>query len=190
VIPGSPAAPAHANLKNDLTAVVETLLVNNSSYTPGVDEWVEWKVANDFLSADGVELLSTDGVDQVCIEAGSGNDKLVVEELAGAVEATIDYDRVTLVAGQEVLESGPVTTLPEYRNLIGFYDLIAGTNMYPEDGFTLSTSSTFVRDDTISASAGAAEPDDVFTLELENGGGFTVYSLCLAVDPDSGEENP
>ena len=183
-IPNSPQAPQLANLGSDLRVEVEKALVDNQTNPNGVN----WRVANDLLSArdaggsNFVDLLFTDGAEEVRILAGSAADTLDVEEQAKIVDATINADQVSLELGPVVLESRDTGDYLNFDDVIDFTNLNVSNN-YNEDGTTrglrLASSGSIVRDNTISASAAGGSFSDEFTLTPNGGAAFALYSLEL-----------
>jgi len=81
-----------------LSLVTDELRINNQTSTDDVD----WLVSGESISANGSLLLSTVGVSNVLIQAGTGaNDSLSVtgSSVSNPMQATIDADRVRLVDG-------------------------------------------------------------------------------------------
>ncbi len=177
-IPGDPSAPQHANLFENLRVDVESLVVDNEDNASGVD----WLVSSGVLSGNGVDLLFTDGAEEIRILGGSADDSLDFEELARPVDATIDGQSVVLQLGDVVLQSSGFGTFANFSNVVDFDALVDGaSDQYTEDGFTLATSGTAIlRDDSLSAAAKVQSADDVFTLTEENDGAFALYSISLA----------
>ncbi|MCG8400131.1 MAG: hypothetical protein MJA84_00890, partial [Firmicutes bacterium] len=177
-IPGDPSAPQHANLFDNLRVDVESLVVDNESNGTAVD----WLVSSGVLSGNGVDLLFTDGAEELRILGGSANDSLDFEELARPVDATLDAQTVVLQLGDVVLQSNGFGTYVDFSSVVDFDALVdEASDAYTEDGFTLATSGgAIVRDDSLSAAARVQNADDVFTLTEENGGAFALYSVSLA----------
>jgi hypothetical protein len=186
VVPGSPADPTLAQLNNLKLSGVQHLVVDNHTYSLGVD----WSVAGGELSAGPsggmtYDLLPIDGAASAQILSGSNLDTLTILPQSASVDATLAGNDVTLLAGKDVLAPtlnsfATYTQSNDRKATLGFAQLATTAKSYTEQGFRLTSSGSVVPDQTYGAAVGPGSPTDEFTLTASDGGPFTLNQVSLA----------
>ncbi|HAY27260.1 MAG TPA: hypothetical protein DCY47_07130 [Candidatus Accumulibacter sp.] len=178
-IAGAPEAPIHAALIDHLDlAGVETLEVDNH----GHDDAVDWQLIDGRLLGNGAPIAYADAAGQLLLRAGSGaSDLLTVATSSNPVEATIDGDRIEVVAEPLLLvRDGVAIDVRGLRNVIDFDALATGAASYREDGFVVSAGAGVLAREP----AGSPSPALLIgsgSLRTELGGGkFSVHSIDLS----------
>ena len=177
----------HGNLITDLGLQAETLRIDNSGYAGGVD----WRIVDGKLSATDltgtqtpIDLVFADIADTVRIlGGGNADDRLTITATSNPVLATLDGNRVELLAGRVVLDrAGATDTLPSRNAAVTFDGLPAAVNVqtYVEDGFKISGNASLLRDARLSPAVAAGAGTTVLTVERVNGNAFAIQSLDLA----------
>ncbi len=177
VINGVPVA----NGFTTLNLSTDTLVVDNRNNS---DAGINWTLVDGaLLTANGLNVLNTAGAAVTQIRGGTRNDTLnVVTNTSNNIEGSIDGNRVELKSGLVVLEHFDFATTGNFDAAIDFDELTGTTNSYSEHGFTLSSTGTIQRDNTLSPAAKATGSTNVFALKPTTvGSAFAFYSIDLAL---------
>jgi 6-phosphogluconolactonase (cycloisomerase 2 family) len=180
-IDGEPVAGTFTQL----ALSVEQLVVDNrlNETMP-----VAWTVVDGALirarSGGGSEVpvIAAEGAGEIRILGGTQADTLdVLSGIPGDVRGVIDGNSVDLTAGRVVLEPGSFRTLLDYPVVIDFDELSGSTSSYDrEDGFTLSSNDTLLRNNDVGPAAKLAS-GRIATLSSASGA-FSAGSILLAAD--------
>ena len=191
-----------ANQFTSLNLDVETLEVDNRENTTTPVAWQ--LVDGELLSADTIPssglfpVINTAGADKTTILGGTQGDTFFFEpktayDINGTIDATTAdgevLGRVELRSGLNVLEPNDFDTFLNFETALGFDALTNGSQTYTEDGFQLTTTGTFVRNDVVSPAVQASDPSDTFTLTIPSDNpndpgsvdAFSAYTIALAL---------
>ncbi len=180
-IPGTPTSGQFL----PLSLIADELILNNQTGTTDVD----WIVSGANISANGNVLLSSDGVSNVLIQAGTGsNDSLSVTGTAASnrVQATIDSDRVRMVdgTGQFPLDTtvNNLQVTGELTGLTGVNSLVVSSSKsqpdYPEAVYAATDNGIVVLERTDQG----LSPTQVFQADYLNDPEVLLYTRHTAAD--------
>src|SRR5205085_10885395 len=97
------------------------------------------------------DVISTDGIALTRIVGGTQSDSLnVQDDTASNVQGSIDGNSVDLKSGIVVLVAATSGTFANFDSVVAFDGLGASQMSYSEAGFTLSSPTSFTRNDAIS----------------------------------------
>ena len=163
-------------LADRLTLDTEHLAVDNRDYAGAV----AWVATRDELRAGGNLLLRIPDVDELEVLGGDHPDnslEVTEPEDLDAI-ASLDGNRIELIAGQRVVQSDRFVTFNNYRSM-DFEGLVTGSEVYRESRLKLSSGGSLTRVDLGSAAATAGDPAETLTLSLDGGVPFEMRSLVL-----------